>query len=177
MDANDAMIDVEPMDVRDADAQWAAWEARCRVSHAGYFTSLRNHHAAFHRPSKPRSRLRVALATSGGVYVEGTRPFDLNSHRGDDSVRWIPGDVDTRQLRFAHDHYDHTDPDRDPNCIFPLDRLRELAAARVIGSVAREHLGFMGWMPDPHRFVEDRLPEVTARLLEDRVDAVVLSPG
>ncbi|MGH2406371.1 MAG: glycine/sarcosine/betaine reductase selenoprotein B family protein [bacterium] len=171
------MIDVDPMDVPDAEAEWAAWEARCRVSHAEHFASLRNPRVAFHRPAKPQALLRVALATSGGLYVHGMAPFDLGSHAGDDSVRWIPGDVDTRNLRFAHDHYDHTDPDRDPNCIFPLDRLRELAAEGLIGGVAGWHVGFMGWIPDPRRFARERVPEITARLLKDGVDAVVLSPG
>lgn len=171
------MIPVEPMEVRDAEEQWAAWEARCRVSHAEHFASFRNERPAFHRLRKPLSEVRVALATSGGAHVDGMRPFDLASHEGDDSVRWIPGDVDTKNLRFGHDHYDHTDPDRDPNCIFPLDRLRELIAGGVIGSGAPRHVGFMGWIPDPHRFVRERIPQITARLLEDHVDAVVLSPG
>jgi D-proline reductase (dithiol) PrdB len=170
------VIDVEPMDI-DVEGEWAAWEARCSVSHAGHFGSLRNPRVAFHRLTKPLSQLRVALATSGGAYVEGTAPFDLESRAGDDSVRWIPGDVDPSDLRFAHDHYDHTDPDTDPNCIFPIDRLRELARDGVIGSVARWHVGFMGWIPDPRQFARERVQEIAARLGEDAVDAVVLSPG
>jgi D-proline reductase (dithiol) PrdB len=96
---------------------------------------------------------------------------------GDDSARWIPGDVETKDLRFAHDHYDHTDLDRDPNCMFPLDRLRELAADGVVGSVARWHVGFMGWIPDPHRFARETVPQMVERLSGDHVDVVVLSPG
>jgi D-proline reductase (dithiol) PrdB len=173
----DPPLPMEPMVVERADEEWAAWEARCSVSHAGHFASLRNPRVAFHRPARPAAVLRVALATSGGVYVEGTPPFDLASHAGDDSVRWIPGDTDTSQLRFAHDHYDHTDPDQDPNCMFPLDRLRELAAEGTIGAAADAHLGFMGWIPDPRRFVAVTVPEVVARMRADAVDAVVLSPG
>jgi D-proline reductase (dithiol) PrdB len=156
--------------------EWAAWEARCTVSHAGHFGSLRNPAIAFHRVSKPLRDLRVALISSGGIYVQGSQPFDLISHAGDDSIRWIPGDVRTAELRFAHDHYDLTDPEADPNCIFPIDRLRELAAERVIQSVAQWHVGFMGWIPDPRRFARDSVPSIVARLTADRVDAVVLSP-
>lgn len=170
-------MNVEPMDTSTVEEQWAAWEARCSVSHAGHFTSLRNTRVAFHRLDKPLSALRVALATSGGVYVHGTESFDMISHAGDDSVRWIPGDVSTADLRFAHDHYDHTDPDQDPNCIFPLDRLRELAHEHVIGSVARWHVGFMGWIPSPQRFARETVPEIVSRLSADHVDAVLLSPG
>jgi D-proline reductase (dithiol) PrdB len=85
--------------------------------------------------------------------------------------------VDTQDLRFAHDHYDHTDADQDPNCVFPLDRLRELAAEGVIGSVAAGHVGFMGFVPNPTRLVDETIPEVAARLNRDKVDAIVFSPG
>jgi len=171
-------MQVEPMGIDDdVEEKWAAWNARCSISHAGHFAPARNACVAFHRLSKLMSELRVALGTSGGVYVKTQPPFDMLSHAGDDSVRWIPGDVDSRDLRFSHDHYDHTGADQDPNCMFPLDRLRELASAKVIGSVAAEHVGFMGFVPNPTRFVNEIIPEVAARLKRDGVDAVVLSPG
>jgi hypothetical protein len=140
-------VDVERMDVATLEEQW---EARCGVSHAPHFTSLRNDTLFFHRPTKPPNALRVALATSGGLYVEGMPPFDMISHAGDDSIRWIPRDVVTTQLRFAHDHYDHTDADQDPNCMFPLDRLRELVAAGEVGAIASVHVGLMGIFPIPN---------------------------
>jgi D-proline reductase (dithiol) PrdB len=177
MDMRAGALDVERMDTSTIEEEWAAWEARCSVSHAGHFTSRRNTSIAFHHLHKPKNALRVALATSGGVYVDGTPPFDMISHAGDESIRWIPGDVDTARLHFAHDHYDHTDPDQDPNCIFPLDRLREMASDGAIGSVAREHVGFMGWIPDPARFADEVVPSVVDRLVADQVDAVVLTPG
>ncbi len=34
------------------------------------------------------------------------------------------------------------------NCVFPIDRLRELAAEGMIGGVSDKHLGFMGWSQD-----------------------------
>jgi D-proline reductase (dithiol) PrdB len=80
-------------------------------------------------------------------------------------------------LRIAHDHYDHTDADQDPNCVFPIDRLRELAAEGVIGSVASWHIGFMGFIPNPERLMRETIPAMIDRLMDDRVDAVVLSPG
>jgi len=170
-------MNIEPMDTSTLEEQWAAWEARCSVSHAGHFASLRNSRVAFHRLGKPLSALRVALGTSGGVYEQGTHSFDMVSRAGDDSVRWIAGTTRTADLRFAHDHYDHSDADRDPNCMFPLDRLRELADERVVGSVAAGHVGFMGWIPDPHRFARETVPAIVSRLVDDHVDAVVLSPG
>jgi D-proline reductase (dithiol) PrdB len=169
---------VEPMVVADVEDEWAAWNSRCLVSHAaGNFIRYRLDHVAFHRLVKPLHQVRVALASSGGVHCAHQVPFDMQSHAGDDSVRWIPWDTTARALRFAHDHYDHTAADNDPNCMFPLERLRDLARAAVIGSVAAEHVGFMGFIPNPSCFLSDVVPEVVARLRRDQVDAVVLSPG
>jgi D-proline reductase (dithiol) PrdB len=170
-------LPVEPFAVSEIEADYAAWEARCRVSHAGQFESLRNTRVGFHRPTKPLGEMRVALGTSAGVHVHTMSPFDMISHAGDDSIRWIPGDTPTTQLHFSHDHYDHTDADQDPNCIFPLDRLHELAAAQIVGSVAARHVGFMGWIPNPNRFLHETAPQVVAELRRDNVDAVVFSPG
>lgn len=171
------MDNCEPFPLPGAEEDYAAWEARCQVSHAGHFASARNAAIAFTPPAKPMQALRVALATSGGAHPRGTPPFDMLSHAGDDSVRWIPGDLDTRALEFSHDHYDHTDPDQDPNCMLPLDRLRELAAEGIVGSVAAGHIGFMGWIPNPARFCSDTVPEVVGRLRADQVDALIISPG
>lgn len=58
--------------------------------------------------------------------------------------------------------------------MFPLDRLRELAAEGVIGSVAATHYSFMG-ATDPVQ-MEGYARDVAARLKSDGVDAVLLSP-
>jgi D-proline reductase (dithiol) PrdB len=172
-------MDVQRLDIdmHEVEERWHAWNARSVVSHEGHFVPARNEPVAFQPLNKPLSELRVALGSSGGVYVKSQPPFDLISHAGDDSVRWIPGDVSSGDLLFAHDHYDHTDADTDPNCVFPIDRLRELAADGVIASVASEHVGFMGFVPNPTRLMGEIAPRVAARLKRDGVDAVILSPG
>jgi D-proline reductase (dithiol) PrdB len=101
----------------------------------------------------------------------------MKSRSGDSSLRWIPGDVDVVDLRFEHDHYDHNEADQDPNCMFPIERLRELAEEGIIGSVAAHHVGFMGFIPDPTLFINTTLPGLVSRLRDDHVDAAVLSPG
>ena len=69
--------------------------------------------------------------------------------------------------------------DRDLNVVFPVERLRELAAAGEIGGVARLAYGFMGHITGPHLETLKRrsAPEVAARLGRARVDAVLLAPG
>ncbi len=171
-------LETRPHSVEDVEEQWLAWNERCRVSHHHHFIPARNTgEIAFHEVDKPLADLRVALGTSGGLYVRGMEPFDMTSTAGDDTLRWIPADVETGRLRFAHDHYDHNEADDDPNCIFPIDRLREFADEGIIGSLAGQHFGFMGWIPNPDRFIRETIPDLVEQLLSDKVDAVVLSPG
>lgn len=83
-----------------------------------------------------------ALITTAGVHLHDQEPFDID---GDNSWRVIPGDVESTQLMITHDHFDHRDADQDVNCVFPIDRLRELANEGIIAGVSNTHLGFMGY--------------------------------
>ena len=71
-------------------------------------------------------------------------------------------------------NFDRTGFQEDWNVVFPLDRLRELAAEGVIGSVAQTHYSFMG-ATDPVQ-MEPHARELAHRLKRDQVDAVILSP-
>jgi D-proline reductase (dithiol) PrdB len=90
---------------------------------------------------KPLAECRVLLIGSGGIYRRGQVAFHT---RDDTSIRIIASDVDTAELRTAHFAYDQTDARADPNCVFPLERLRELADQGVIGGLTDEAYGFMG---------------------------------
>lgn len=170
-------MDVLPFELPDLETEWAAYNERSLVSHAGRFMPTRNPTIAFTPPRRPMHALRVALVSTGGVHLATQEAFDMASHSGDDSLRWIPGDVDSSTLCFAHDHYDHTDCDADPNCMFPIDRLHELAHDGVIGSVARSHAGCMGFIPNPARFLAETVPQIIARFIDDHIDAAIFSPG
>ena len=70
--------------------------------------------------AKPIRDCRLAVITSGGFYLPGQEPFVDN----DTSFRVIPKNVDLRELKIHHHGYRDADADRDPNCVFPMDRLR-----------------------------------------------------
>jgi D-proline reductase (dithiol) PrdB len=102
---------------------------------------------------------------------------DLRNPHGDASFREIPGDIQTSDLAVDHVHYDTTDANTDPNCVFPLDRLRELAKLGMIGAIAPMHYGFMGFIPDGRLLRDTTAPIVAERLLAQATDVVVLTPG
>jgi D-proline reductase (dithiol) PrdB len=122
---------------------------------------------------------RIALVTSAGVHLKRDRPFDMVNPQGDASFRIIPGDAGCGDLTITHDYYDHRAADRDVNCVFPLERLRELAAAGWIGSVAPRHIGTMGHIlgAEERRLVAESAPAIAGLLAEDGVDYVIATPG
>jgi D-proline reductase (dithiol) PrdB len=120
----------------------------------------------------PLGRRRVAIVSSAGLVVRGETPF-----RGRDAdYRVIPATTRPDQLLHSHIsiNLDRTGFEEDWNVVFPLDRLNELAAEGVIGSVAATHYSFMG-ATDPVQ-MEDYAREVAGHLKRDAVDAVLLSP-
>lgn len=64
----------------------------------------------------------------------------------------------------------------DKNCVFPLDRLRELQTEGVIGEVAPRHFSFMGYVAVITPLIRETAPEVAHKLKSDNVDLVVLAP-
>jgi D-proline reductase (dithiol) PrdB len=118
--------------------------------------------------------MRVALVTAGGVHRKSDKRFTL---AGDSSYRIIPGDVQSDELMVSHGGYDNTDANRDINCMFPLDRLRELAAAGFIKEAAASHIGFMGGGGDTEALAHHTGPAIAQHLRAEEVDAVVMTAG
>ena len=128
--------------------------------------------------AKPLSACRVALVSSAGLVLPSQEPFDATVRGGDVSYREIPADCDVRALIDTHRSrsFDHSGVARDPNLAFPLDRLREIAAAGRIGAVAPRHLSFMGSITAPGRLVARTAPAAARLLDEDGVDVALLVP-
>lgn len=121
----------------------------------------------------------MALVTSAGVHLKSDHPFDMTDPDGDASFRVIPGDAPLGDLTITHDYYDHRAADRDLNCVFPLERLRELAAGGRIRRVAPRHIGTMGHIlgAQAQRLLQDTAPAIAKLLRDDGVDYVLAAPG
>lgn len=124
--------------------------------------------------SKPLNQMKFALVTTAGVHLKSQEPFDLE---GDESFRVIPGDVQASDLMVTHPQYDHSDADKDINCVFPIDRLRELVQAGVIGGVANKHLGYMGYSMKLKKVYDETVPGMARELERSSADAVILTAG
>lgn len=122
---------------------------------------------------KPLSECTVMLVGSGGLYEKG----QVALHTKDDtSIRVIDADTPAKDLRINHFAYDWTDATQDPNCVFPLERLRELAQEGVIGGVASEAIGFMGGIYSTRRLMAETAPRILERVKAIEPDIVLLVP-
>lgn len=121
----------------------------------------------------PLAERRVAIVTTAGLSRRGE---DAAFGIGDADYRVLPGGVRGGDLLMSHIsvNYDRSGFVEDANVVFPIDRLRELAAEGAIGSVADFHYSFMG-ATDPAK-MEAPAAEVAGHLKADRVDAVLLTP-
>ncbi|HEB90340.1 MAG TPA: hypothetical protein ENI85_12285 [Deltaproteobacteria bacterium] len=133
--------------------------------------------APLHRLDKPLRECTVSLLTSGGVSQCSMPAFDPNA-RNDHRLDPIPADASARDFQVHDNYYDHTDAESDINCIFPLERLRELADRGEIGHVApRLWSGFMGRIYNRSKVMEESGPAFAKALQADNVDILLAAPS
>ena len=119
----------------------------------------------------------VALLVSGGISHCSAMPFDPDA-RNDHRVDAVDPAVGTDEYQIHDSYYDHSDADRDLNCIFPVDRLHELAEAGEIGAVAKRHWsGFMGRTYNRTKLITESAPAFVAELKADNVDLLIAIPA
>lgn len=156
--------------------KFQTWVSRIMTGHTGT-KDMRNPRINWAPLSKPLSESVVTLVTTGGVHLKSQKPFDIANPHGDWSFRTIPTDTDTSDLTVTHSHYNHVDADRDVNCMFPLDRLRELCDQGVIGGIALTAYSIMGFNPDPTHLVEQTAPQIAQQVKSEGPDLVFMTCG
>lgn len=116
----------------------------------------------------------IALVTAAGVHEKKDKRFNL---AGDFSFREVRDTTPSKELMVSHGGYDNGDVNKDINCMFPIDRLHELAKDGFIKSIAPVHIGFMGGGGNQEKFKNETGPEIARILKEEGVDAVLMTAG
>ncbi len=121
----------------------------------------------------PVTESTVAIISTAGMH----RRSDERFRPGSVDYRIIPGDIDFADVVLSHisANFDRSAFQQDPNIMFPLDRLRELAGLGEIAGVSTWHYSFMGAQPNPAR-LEKTGEEVGRLLAADGVDVALLVP-
>ena len=128
----------------------------------------------FVRPERPLSESRISLVTTGGVHLPEQPRFDIDDPAGDCSYREVPADAE--DLTWTH-AYHRPDEGSDLDAVFPLWTLRDLVSAGEVGAINRRHFSFMGAIHETGPLLGRTAPEVAGKLVEDGVDAVLLTPS
>ena len=123
--------------------------------------------------SRPLADSRVGLIGSGGIYRRGQVAFN---YKDDISYRVIASDTVGTDLRITHFAYDLTDARNDPNVVFPLQTLRDLARSNRIGELSANAYTFMGGIYSARKVRNTLAPALADRVQQDEVDVVILVP-
>jgi D-proline reductase (dithiol) PrdB len=127
--------------------------------------------------SKPLSEACVSLISSAGIFRDDQEPFDPWAVN-DLSFRQIPTDTPYERLRLNHNYFDHRDAVRDLNCVFPVQRLKELEADGYIRSLAPTAIALgMGRLYKRTALQNETVPEIVKLLEQERADAALLVPA
>jgi D-proline reductase (dithiol) PrdB len=120
----------------------------------------------------PLAQRRVAILSSAALIRRGDKPFPF----GSGECRFVAADTPPGDLLISHVsiNFDRSGWQRDINVVFPIDRLRDLAAAGEIAGVADTHYTVMG-STDPAAMA-DAVEQIAGQLRQERIDSVLLSP-
>ncbi len=132
-------------------------------------------------PAGPGINLRTSrllLISSAGAYLRDNQaPFDAPNQLGDYSIRRFPSATPFAALAYAHEHYDHTAVDADPQVLLPLKHLADMVAEGLIGALAPDVISFSGYQPDVARVLDETILLILQAATEVRADAALLVPA
>ncbi len=124
--------------------------------------------------TRPLNQSKVAIISSGGIFKKDQEPFDgwaVNSY----SLRIIPVDTSFHELRLSHNYFDHRDAVKDYNCVFPVQRIQELAEEGFIGKAAESAVSLgMGRTYKRSGLFQQTIPATVSALQNQEVDAALL---
>src|SRR4051812_41959523 len=128
---------------------------------------------AFNIPTKPLSRMCVAIVTTAALRLADQDKFS----GGDQSFRVLPATAEGLIMGQISPNFDRSGFIIDPNVVFPIDRLHEMAREGRIGSVSPRHIAFLGAQGESlSTIVMDTGPAAAKVLKDSGVDVVLLTP-
>ena len=115
----------------------------------------------------------ICIVSTAAVRAKTDKPFNTD---GDATYRVIPNELSGSELTFDDTHYDHACAEKDINCIFPIDRIRELALEKRIGGLTERHFS-LGFSSALRELREKTIPLLARDVDKARPDIVLLTGG
>ena len=130
-------------------------------------------------PKAPTSELRVGLVATACEKLADQPHYSGVETGGDPTPRIVSAALPVSALAndYPQQAFDHAGLTADPNLLVPLDRMRELEAAGVIGSFSPRVVSMCGHIAKPKRLIDETAPQIAELFAEDGAGAVVLLPA
>ncbi|MEJ2750386.1 MAG: glycine/sarcosine/betaine reductase selenoprotein B family protein [Anaerolineae bacterium] len=123
-----------------------------------------------------QSRL-LLISSAGGYLRDEQEPFDAANELGDYSIRTFSADTPLDKIAFAHDHYDHTAVNTDPQVLLPLQHLQDMVAEGKIGALTRSVISYSGYQPDISRTLSQTIPAILQAAQDQQAEGALLVPA
>ncbi|MCA1647552.1 MAG: glycine/betaine/sarcosine/D-proline family reductase selenoprotein B [Chloroflexi bacterium] len=162
-------------------AEWLA-QARPLLDQKKWGEAMKDVPTLHLEPARPRPLAvplhdaTVALVSSAGISGPHQPPMDGPNPEGDYTIRVLDVDTPASELHIWQTHFDTAAALDDINVVYPIDRLKELAADGTIGRVAPQAVSFMGYFSNVYRIRDEVVPAVVDVIKRTSADAVVLVP-
>jgi D-proline reductase (dithiol) PrdB len=129
----------------------------------------------FAPPPRSLKEARIALISSSGAFVvKNQEPFDSTNPLGDPSFRPLPAHTDVNDISFRHEQYSKEFASTDPNVVFPLWLLLDLAREGAVRELFSPAFSFSGYIPNPAYFIDTTGTEIREILKSGDVDCALL---
>jgi D-proline reductase (dithiol) PrdB len=131
---------------------------------------------------KPLAETTFSIMTSAGISQKGDVPFDMDREKreptwGDPTHREIPCDTTEDRIEVNHLHINTGYILEDLNVMLPMRRFSEFENEGIIGRLARTCYSYYGYQLDPAYLLEKTMPKVAAKMKQEGVEAVLLTPA
>lgn len=124
--------------------------------------------------TKPLAASRLGMISTAGTYVTGQIAY---YYKDDTSIRKIPADTPTQDLRFSHITENYlVEARQDPATVFPSDALASLQSEGIIGELATDYFSCMGGIYSQRRVREDLIPRFRQAIEDAAIDCLLLVP-
>ena len=122
-----------------------------------------------------QSRL-LLISSAGGYLRDEQEPFDAANDLGDYSIRTFPVNSPFERIAFAHEHYDHTAVNADPQVLLPLKHLQDMVTEGKIGALTAV-ISYSGYQPDVGRILNDTIPAILEAAQVEKAEGALLVPA
>lgn len=140
------------------------------------FDWVRASNIPFAKPNKPLAECKVAVVTTGGIYENTDKGFNIVNRKDiDEGFREITLTTSYTDLSIAHEHFNKDFSAVDLNVIFPVQRLKQLAEQGFINKVSEVNFSITGFIPEP-KYLFETGKQIAQRIKQLGVDIALIVP-